>query len=639
MDDYEFSTFSDFPGYNSSRDASNIAGPFLVRGSKNVYKKNSGTLAARCGLKRRGTADATLAPVVGSYEWPASLGVTRVLRVDNNKLQIEWNGVDGSTYVWYDLVETGTLASPAVTLTRFVFDSWWDNTEKKDRTVFVRGDSNILHWSGGIATVASGTGNTITKLDSTKTWAQEGFATNTVGEKKVVINGVEYTYTGGESTQVLTGVTPDASALASGQVAVQSVIVEANKPVAGFKADFLKVIGNRVHYGSYTSRLVYIAKNTAFNYFTIPTPRASGDAELLTLDNNVRGITVRMGNAHITAGTQDWYEVIYTDLAVADGTGGSINTQQTKVDKKPTANLAAALAHEFIDTVGDDIIYLSQDQQLRQLGTFRNVLHPKYPSLSQDILDELTQETFTGGHLRAIGDYVFLTAPVNGRVYLRQTRENVDMNGNVVAERFWNAPQVMNVSRIALIDGIVYGHSNANPQLYQIFDTGQWHDDSPTDEPLAYSCVARFAYEQLHTKSSARRRQGLLKFDKIYTEGYMTSGTNLYCNAYYDYQGASSIVSATINDGTALAKTFSGSAAPSMGGSSLGDNPLGDGLTPEANDQALVPKWRAINLVNVTNCFEYALEVCSIDADSRWELLAIGTNLSQSEQRPTFITK
>lgn len=629
-DNFNFDLEYNFSGYNSSRDKTNITGSFLVRGSKNVYKKLSGTIASRPGLLRRGEIDATSAGVVSSYEWYTSLGATHPLRVANNKLQVESN-LSGS-YVWYDLLETSALTNPAATLTRFVFDPWWDNTEKKDKLIMVRGDSKLLHWSGGITKVASGTVNTITKSGTT-TWGQDGFS-NTSGQQKVVIGGVEYTYTGGESSTTLTGVTPDASGIVADSVAVQSVIVETDKPAAGFNNDFIKVIGNRLHCGSYTSRLIYISDDSDFTDFTVPGGgRSPGDPELLTLDNTAKGITVRNGNAHISAGRSDWYEIIYTQITVS-----TVLTEQTKVDKKPTAFLQAAYSHEMIDTVGNDIVYLSQDQQLRVLGTFRNLFQAKYPCLSQAVYNELENEDFTGGHLRAIGDFIYITAPNNGKDWMHQTRESVDANGNVTAERLWHPPQVRNVSRFAVIDGIVYGHSNANPMIYQIWDTGQWHDDSPSDEPLPYDCYMRMAYRRWGDKSG-QRRQGLIAFDKAYFEGYIANGVNLNANVYIDYQGSTSLQNMNINSNNVSAKFFTSNSELSLGTTSLGENPLGDGIISDDSDQELLPKFRAITGVNPADCFEYSLEVYSNDADSRWEILALGVNPTLQEFSPIFIRK
>jgi hypothetical protein len=622
-ENYEFDLVNEFGGYVSSRDKTNLAAQNLIRGSKNVYKSTNGNIKNRCGKKLRGVVDATEDGVVSSFEWKTSLGFERVLRVlQSGKLHVESTLADGLTIVEYDLI-TG------LSETALVFDSWWDPTEKKDRLLMAVGDSTMRHWSGGIARVASGTVDTITKSDTTKSWAQEGFATNTAGEKKLKINGVEYTYTGGESGSTLTGVTPDASALVDGLVAVQSVISETSKPDATFELDFLKVIGNRVHCGSYTSRLVYISDDTSFLDYTVTSPRAPGDPELLTLDSAPTGIGVREGMAHISAGTFDWYIVQYENIV--DSTGAV--TQQTKVDKKEISVLGAALRHEFIVSTGDDIIYLSQDQQLRVYGTFANLQQPKFPTLSQAVKDELMQENFTGGHLRAIGDYLYLTAPINGRMWIHETRESIDSNGNVIADRLWNPPFIVDVSRVAVISGVVYGYSNANPQMYQLWDTDQWHDDGPSGEEIPYECVLRMAYR------SHGRRQGRIRFDKLYTEGYMTEGTPLNAYVYCDYQGATALQSIVINSTERPAKFFSGVGVATIGMRAIGDLPLGDGIIPEGGEQELVPKFRNINALGIVNCFEYDIAIFSSETSARWEIIALGVNPVQAPEQPVFLSK
>lgn len=620
-DNFEFDLISEFKGYNSSKDKTNLDPAFMIRGSKNVYKKLSGTIASRPGLARRGTADATVAGVKSSFEWQTSLNETRVVRVANAKFQVESNIADGSTYVWYDLMT-------ALTLTRFVFAPWWDNTDKKDKLIFAMGDSNEYSWSGGITKVSGGTVNTITKLDSSTTFAQDGFASTGT----ITINGIDYTYTGGTGTSTLTG-TSDASALTSGLVGIAKVVTTSNKPASGFNNDFIKVIGNRLHCGSYTSRLIYISNSTDFSDFSVPSPRTAGSPELLTLDNTAKAISVRGGNASIFAGTADLYTVSYTDLTV-----GGTATQQTNVDKKVGASLSGALAHEFVDTTADDIIWLDQGQHLRDYGSFTDSFTTKTPTLSLPIQDELSDEDFTGGHLRIIGnpklgEVTYITAPNSGRDYMYVVREDVNSIGQIVTERFWQPPQVRNITRFAVIDGVIFGHSNANPQIYQVWDTLQWHDDSPSDESLPYDCIARFAYR------SNGRRQGQWTFDKAYYEGYMTEGSEVGTNIYYDYQGSTNIQSPFINSTASPATFYSGLSAPSIGDASLGDNPLGDGLSEEANDQELLPKYRKITDLNPTDCFEYAQEVYSTAVDSRWELLALGVNPSISENQAVHIRK
>jgi hypothetical protein len=211
----------------------------------------------------------------------------------------------------------------------------------------------------------------------------------------------------------------------------------------------------------------------------------------------------------------------------------------------------------------------------------------------------------------------------------------LDVNGNIVAERIWQPPQLRNVSRFCVIDGVVFGHSIANPQIYQIWDTDQWHDDSPSNEPLPYDCVMTMSYR------NNDRLGNLSSFDKVYAEGYLSPGINLYMNVYMDYQGSSGLQNLTLSSAADVATLFVNLNAPSLGGSSLGDNPLGVGLVTDPTDQELLPKFRSSPGVNPQNCFEYCLEVYSVDLDSRWEIERLGVNPTPTitGQQPVFIRK
>lgn len=709
-DSYEFlltggDIKSPIKGYVSSIDPTNTIPEILIQGSQNVYKKLSGTVANRPGRLLRGTIDATLAGVLASWEWMTSLGNTLPLRVCNGNLQVESNIADGSTFVWYTLLSS-------LTLTRFVFDAWWDSTAQKDTLVFVNGDSTIKTWSGGIAKITSttaavaggvltasvtaggsgykvgdvltisggstpatltvtttdgsgavtafrletagsgystgagqgttggfmgssgctinvltvGTVGTIT-VSGTKSWGQMGFASS----GSLVINGHTYSYAYGADTFILQGVTPDPSGEAVNSIAIQTVVTNttpanstvAGLPAAGYNNDFLKVIGNRVHIGSYTSREIFISSSADLTNYTVPSPRTSGSPELLILDNTAKGISVSKGNAFIAAGTKDWYEVVYSQLTVS-----SVATEQTQVVKQPTSENSAALAHEFIDTVGDNIIYLAQDQQVRELGIWRNLVSPKPPILSQQVYTELYGETFIQGNLigqlRAVDDFVYITTPISGRTYLYQTRTDVDAVGNVVAERLWHPPQEWGASKVAVINGVTFIHSNANPQIYQIWNTNQWHDDSPSG-PVSYDSRMKMAYRNYG------RRQGMWQLNRIYIEGYMTQGTALNGNHYVEFEGGRTTQTFSVNSAKHPARFFSSSDSASLGDSSLGDNPLGDGLDTLGIGEQDLPKFKTIRGLNPANFTEHTFEFYSENLDDRWEILCFGANITVAQ--------
>lgn len=681
---FEFDITDQWLTYDSSRDKTNIVKNCWVKGSKNVYKKLSGNIANRFGQKRQGVANPTASKCYSEFVWNTSWGATYTLVISNNNLYVVIDEI------WYSLLS-------GLTSMRYVFDKWWDNTEKKDRVLFVHGNSDLQHWSGGFAAVASttntanmiglldsaptaggtgyiigdvltisgGTGGTatvtevavgvvtkvilttrgsgystgggqvttggigtgatlnitqvatgsITKTGLT-TWQQSGFST-TSGEKKIMIGGVEYTYLYGEDSTTIVGISPNPTSILANSIVLQSVITTSNTPAAGFANDFIKVINNQVWVGSYISRLCYISEDTNFSNYTVPTPRAAGDPELLTLDGTLNGISVRQGNGYISFGTDSWAAITFSDITV-----GTTLTQQTKVDIKPVAVNQAAYAHEFIDSTGDNIIYLAKDQQVRVVGDFNNGFTTRYPSLSQEIATELSGEDFLGGGLRCIGEFLYITAPVTGNMYLRQERERVDESGQVVAERLWHAPWTANATRVDSIDGVVVVFSNANPQIYEIWDTAQWHDDSPSDEPLPYESILSLAYR------GGKRRQGLWSFDKYFTEGYLTPGTTLNLRMNYNYQGALNQILVIINSINQPAYLFNPNAetVPSLGDESPGDTVLGDDYPAVADDQEALPKFKNINSLGQIDCFEYQPNIYSDTADARWEILAEGTN-------------
>lgn len=615
-DNYLFTLIGDerskqpFLSYVSSKDKTSVYQGALVRGSKNVYKKISGTIAVREGLSRRGSADTTISGVKSSYEWENSLGFTRVLRVCNDKLQVESDILSSGTYVWYDLMTS-------LSLTRFVFDAWWNDTLKKDVLLFVKGDTNLHKWDGGIGVIASTTANTIVL---TAGGAINGFST---AGGTVLINGNSYTYSG-ITTNTLTGVSGNPTGEANGSVVVSGITTTATKPDSSFINDYIKVIGNRLHVGSYTSRLVYISDDADYTNFTVPTPRVPGSPELLTLDALGKGIGVKDGQAYIFAGLGYLYTVIYSSITV-----GTTLTEATKVDRKVLSDLDGALGHEFIDNVGDDLVWLTQNNQLKTFGTYRSLLQPVYPSLSLPVKDELSEIDFTGGHLRSIGDSVYITSPITGSTYWYQTRVTVTDVGNVSTERLWQPPQIINASRMAVIDGKIYCHSNSNPQIYQVTGTGQWHDDSPTDENLPYEAIMALAYWG--------DRVLMTSFDKVFYEGYMTQGTQLNGVINYDYQGITNILPIVINSNDSPARFQGYGSGVSLGDSSLGENPFGDSVNTALDDQDSIPKFKKIKSLGQQNCFEYQLIVTSTEADSRWEILCLGTNATTCEEKPIFL--
>lgn len=603
-------TKSPFGGYVSATDRTTIAQRYIVKGSKNVYLKNTGTIANRPGLLRRGSADGTLAGIIESIEWDTSLGYTRPIRIVNGKLQVESDIVTSGTYVWYDLL--------TVTSTEFSFDLWYNSSTKKDILLMSDGTVNMQYWNGGIGKISSTTVNTIVLTD---TVATQGFAT---ASGTVIINGTEYAYTG-STASTLTGVTPDPTSQANGSAVIEKPVTQSNVVASDYVINGIKVINNQLHTFSSTKRPVYISKNTSWTDFTKSSPRAVGDGDVIYPDEIPTGIGEREGKAHI--GTRKaWYEISFTKITI-----GSNLSEQTNVKKIPMALKKGLLGHKFVGNRDNDMIYVAEDHQVYKYGSYTNQYETKLPSLSYDIQDELKFEDFTGGHMRIVGDYIYITAPNNGRVWIHETMTRVNRNGNIETDMIWHAPFIWNISRIAVINGVEYGHSNANPQIYQLWDTLQWHDDSPSDEALPYDSVVVFGYR-------AGNRHDYTEFNKIYIEGYMTQGTDLRGALAYEYKGERSTQEFYVNfDGT-TPEFYIGDIGTALGDASLGDNPLGDRTSDIESDQELLPKFRSMATAGIEHVHEYQPRLYTEDIDARFELLVIGDNSIISEEQPTSLS-
>lgn len=602
-------TKTPFGGYVSAPDKTSLAHQFLAKGSKNVYIKKTGTVANRPGLKRRGAQISTLAGVLESFEWDTSLGATRPLKVADGALQVESDIVETGTYVWYDLL-TG------LTNTRLIFDTWWDDTAKKDLLLFCDGTDGMKKWSGGIALIASSTVNTIVFANNAATYGFSGSGT-------VIINGTEYTFSG-VTTTTLTGVSPDPTGEAVGSVVLQKPDTDTDTVEDGYLIDFIKVVNNQLYTGSETSRKVYVSKNTDWTDFTKSSPRATGEGEEITLDENPTGIGQREGKAHIGS-KKAWYEVSYNQLTV-----GSTLSEQTKVDRKAMSGKKGLLRHEFVGNVGDDMVYVTQDQQLHIYGSFRNFTQSQFPSLSDDIEVELKNEDLTGGHIKTVGGFIYITAPNNGRVWLHETVTRTDAYGDITYSRMWHAPFIWNLSRICVIDGEEYGYSNARPEIYQLWDTLQWSDDGQDDEYLPYDSVATFGYRSAN-------RHDLLTMDKMFYEGYMSPGSDVRGAVVFEYQGERASQEVLINAEETTPEFYIGDIGVALGNSSLGDNPLGDRTSDVEADQDLLPKFRCTRDFESLNVHEYQPWVYSSELDARWEILTIGGNEIISEEEPTYL--
>jgi len=579
-----------FLGYKSRTDPTNTDPRFLVKGSQNVLINDEEKISTRGGYTRLGAENAALTPCESSYDWKTSSNTILNLRSYGDELEVYLGTIDGVT------VDAWTRVLDSWSDVDIVFDTVFDTTEGIDILLMVIGDDKIYDWSGAVTTIASATSNTITK-NGTDTWGQARFLT--AGTRKVLINGTEYTYTGGESTTTLTGVTPDPSSEAADSVATQTVRTNDNTPADGFNNDVIRVQNNQVWVGSNSDTRVYVSKDTSFTDYTFSSPRVSGEGALLTLDGVTRGFGRFQDSMVVFSGRDFIYKSEFEQITVS-----STLAETLKIKKLKTSTDQTAQSQDLITELGDAVAFLTFEPALRILQNIEDVENPQIRNYSDPIKPDFDDEDFTNGHMLFFKNQLMIATPVNGNLYILQFRESAD--GTI--RRFWQAPQILPVRRLAIISNKLHGHSSGVPETYELF-TGK------RDQDNQFKAIATFAYNNFGN------RVNLKSFNEYFTEGYIGGNTKIKVTFKYDYGGAKGFKSGEI-DGTDEDILKQPDYVISLGQAPLGQNPLG-GSTVDTSQN---PKFKVITPLTRLNFTEFQVVYETDTLDYQWEIISHGPN-------------
>jgi len=595
----DFKLVTDFKGYIAREDQTNISPGWLVNGSQNVIINASNRVAIRKGFVMDGPTSSNLTPIVSSFDWENHLGYTRNLRSYTDKL--EYRYVDsGGAVTWR------TLMSGLGSAVDFNWDTYWDTTETLDVMLFVNGSSNVYEWSGAITTFASATATTLTK-EGTTTWAEEGFYTT--GTRSIVIGGVTATYTGGESTTTLTGVSVDFSASAVGSVIHQGVRTTANSAITGlpnaFKNTLIAVLNNQVYYGASDSREVYVSKQNDYKDCSFAVPRAVGEGALFTLDGVPRAFIPQENYMYMSAGLSQWYNTKFT-------LSGDLLSESFTIERLKTAPLQGAKSQAFTWKVKNKVAFLTNEPTLNLLGRVENITTtPENTDISDIIRNDFDTYNFTGGSV----------AYARSQIYVSLPAENIVLIYNE-AKNYWEAPQIMGISRFYLVDGVLHGHSSTTAESYRLFEGYSDRYIESTNTGNAIDARALFSFQNFGERAVHK------SFDEMYVEGYIQSNTNLDIFVKYELDGCGQELSYAIS-GINEKLVCLGLEDRSLGKQRLGSFSLA--RLKDSTFDKLPPKFKSKKEIARYDFQEYQFGIGTNDVDQRWELLAFGPNILPSK--------
>lgn len=561
------------------------------------------TLVSGGGAYQTGAGQAT-APAGGSHGSGVSINVTTV------------SGAGGSGYTVGDILTASSGGTGATFRVLKVSPSTSAVAQVvllTPGTGYSTGVSNTTGGSGtGCAIEITAVAQGYIEKNGTESWAELGFYNQTT-DRAVTINGNSYTYTGGEATTFLVGVSPNPTGEPVNSVIHQTPITTFNYNMKGlpqeFNNDLISVLKNQVYIGSNDKRDVYVSYLNNYKDYTFYTPRVVGQGATITLDGSPTGFQPQQNEMYIAAGKDYWFVTQFT--LSADNTD-----EQLTVTPLKTTDLQAAQTQELSTKIKNNVAFVSFENIINSLGTAENYLNdPQTIDLSYSIVNDTKAYDFTEGSIKYFandGKFIFVAVPRESRVLI--------YNMTDPKHQYWEAPQVMPIRCFSVIDGQIYGHSSQASNSFKLFD-------GYNDDGHAIQANATFSFWNQGTRTAYKSS------NKWYVEGYMSTNTVLTGSLKDEVNGSPRSWNWF---GTDTRIVFSQPDDASLGKQSLGKSSLGgSSISPSLVNQ--LPKFRLKQTYNRVDYFEEQPSFSSYGKDQRWEIIAFGTNATPSVNETTSI--
>ncbi|MBW8034701.1 MAG: hypothetical protein FVQ79_03355 [Planctomycetes bacterium] len=465
----------EFSGYREGADLTKIPAQNLAFPSKDVLV-NKGKIYTREGLVNDGVVATVQEAIHSEFVWKDAAGGQRPIRVHGNTVQVKYNKL------WYTIF-TGIDSST----TRVFFATWVDinSSITKKRLFFVDGTTAIYQWNGAIEDVASATSNTVV-LDTTKTCLQIGFDDGSGTAQTIlhfigtaVVANSEESQNNDPTAQTLNiSGTFDTTPVAD-DVIIAKPVKFANEIASTYDIDAIYSFQNHIVVASYNSVDMHFSHVATYSLstgldFTQPVAgsRTALTPILLVLDGNFTAMISRkdddptIKNVLWISDADDWYKITKSveqnpyDLWV-------------EVNKYETGGNKGALPMAAAKYKGD-ILYMAQDNTLNRVRTLEITARDDIQLVSDDVEALLQRVDMTDVRLYYLERAIYIICPVDSTLII------LDM-----VEGYFQPPQIMPLNCISVIDGVRFGHHNAENQTFTLF-SGRNDLDAPIESKIAF---------------------------------------------------------------------------------------------------------------------------------------------------------
>lgn len=543
----------------------------------------------------------------------------------NTRNGVQWEIKTYATFVYARVIGVMTsfylLKGGFTTGLEFGYANIGISSEATNHTYFCNGTESFYRFNGAYATISGVTAATISI--ATSTWTTLGFYST--GTRSVIINGTEYSYTGGEGTTTLTGVSPSPAGEALGSYAIQSPfqLTGGSTPIIG---QVMMAHDGRLHARNE-------AKKSVWNYSKLDNPSdfttGSSDGDGGAKEVEFSGPILAFGKLNKTAialksgiiKTLDFIQV-----------GARLDSPQYRtlisVDDKGTSLGATNQRSTFSTPIG--LVFVTPDKRLIVLTGVTANNEPQYLFLSDPVQPVFTRgvhDTATGICVDNVIWYAFksdINSTYNDVVMRGDlTRQSITAEGKIIPVQ-WDTPYVgWNVNDWTVVydstlgKNVVHFHSSINSSSYKIIDDA-------SDNTLPFTGLIRTWMESFGYPHAQK------KIDYVYLEVEMSSITELHVTLLYDEDGCTGRDESVLTAEDSIDQRFDASVYNPFGASAFGSQRIGS--NPQEN---LLKKYRFM-LETPNNTFFYNLSV-QIGVDepgNNFKLIRLGARVTEVLAEP-----
>jgi hypothetical protein len=441
--------------------------------------------------------------------------------------------------------------------------------------------------------------------------------------RAVVINGNPYTYSGGESTNTLTGVLPSPAAEVVGSVVHQLPITTPNSAMtslpATFRNDVLSALGGasngtssvnggQIFVASYLSNNVFKSKIDSYTDYSQSSPRQPGEGYTFPLPGLFTSMAPQANSMYASSGYSLWSRFDFTE-SINQST--NVAAESVSIVPLKAGVLQGCLNQNLLVNIGNDLAFVTNEPTVQTLGLVAGVnTDPQLSNISDSIkndMDAYGTAGFLGGFAKYWKYYIYFSLPTLGRVI----RYNI-------AQGWWESPFIQPISSFSIINGQLYGHSSLTDESYQL-------ESGTNDNGNPFQAIAAFSYENFGDRVEKK------VFNEWYIEGYISENTTLSALTKFELGGFGGIqtfqVSGTGNYPLSPSAT---TIFQTIADGSIGKNPIGLEPIGSVTDSLLnLPKFRIIFTLIPVGFYEYQPYFTTNDIDFQWAILAYGSRIKE----------